>query len=300
MAQILVPIPARDFDPTEAAVSWQVLKSLGHTVIFATPDGKMAEADEMMLTGQGLDLWGFIPFLRRLPLLGLLMRADRIGRRAYEVMRNDSGFKAPIKWNDIDAEKFDGLLLPGGHRARGMRPYLESPVLQRVVAEFFEADKPVAAICHGVLLVARSISKTAGKSVLYGRKTTALTWAMESAAASVGRVIRFWDPYYYRTYREKADQSRGYMSVQAEVTRALQRPEDFLDVPKGSDDYRKKTIGLNRDTLKDSSPAFVVQDGNYVSARWPGDVHTFAKAFARLVSQAHQKAEKAAARPGSA
>ncbi|MGA7329929.1 MAG: type 1 glutamine amidotransferase domain-containing protein, partial [Rhodomicrobium sp.] len=296
MAQILVPIPARDFDPTEAAVSWQVLKSLGHMVIFATPDGKMAEADEMMLTGQGLDLWGFIPFLRRLPLLGLLMRADRIGRRAYEAMRNDSGFKAPIKWNDIDAEKFDGLLLPGGHRARGMRPYLESPVLQRVVAEFFEADKPVAAICHGVLLVARSISKTAGKSVLYGRKTTALTWAMESAAASVGRVIRFWDPCYYRTYREKAGQSRGYMSVQAEVTRALQKPEDFLDVPKGSDDYRKKTIGLNRDTLKDSSPAFVVQDGNYVSARWPGDVHTFAKTFARLVSPAHQKAEKAAAR----
>ena len=30
------------------------------------------------------------------------------------------------------------------------------------------------------------------------------------------------------------------MSVQAEVTRALQEPEDFLDVPKGSDDYRKK------------------------------------------------------------
>jgi putative intracellular protease/amidase len=243
VAQIFIPVPARDFDPTEAAVSWQVLKSLGHTVIFATPDGKMAETDEMMLTGQGLDLWGFIPGLRLFPLLGLLMRADRDGRCAYAEMTHAPGFKAPIKWADIDAGKFDGVLLPGGHRARGMRPYLESPVLQRVVAEFFEADKPVAAICDGVLLVARSISKTTGKSVLYGRKMTALTWAMETAAASVGRVIRFWDPYYYRTYREKAGQSRGYMSVQAEVTRALQKPEDFLDVPKGSDDYRKKTNG---------------------------------------------------------
>lgn len=296
MAQILIPIPARDFDPTEAAVSWKILESLGHTVIFATPDGETAQADEMMVSGQGLDLWGFIPVLRRFLLLGLLMRADRNGRRAYAAMTDDPRFKAPLKWADIDAGKFDGLLLPGGHRARGMRPYLESSVLQRVVAEFFAVDKPVAAICHGVLLVARSISEGTGKSVLYGRKTTALTWAMERAAASVGRVIRFWDPLYYRTYCEEAGQGPGYMSVQAEVTRALEKPEDFLDVPKGSPNYHKKTSGLHRDTLEDSSPAFVVQDRNYVSARWPGDVHTFANAFAALVSQAQSKPGEGAAR----
>jgi putative intracellular protease/amidase len=292
VAQILIPIPARDFDPTEAAVSWQILQWLGHTVIFATPDGGTAQADEMMVSGQGLDLWGFIPVLRRFPLLGLLMRADRNGRGAYATMMDDPRFKAPLKWADIDAGKFDGLLLPGGHRARGMRPYLESPVLQRAVAEFFAADKPVAAICHGVLLVARSISKGTGKSVLYGRKTTALTWTMEKAAASVGRMIRFWDPLYYRTYHEEAGQSPGYMSVQAEVTRALEKPGDFLDVPRGAPNYRKKTSGLHRDTLEDSSPAFVVQDRNYVSARWPGDAHTFANAFAALLSQSQSKSGK--------
>jgi putative intracellular protease/amidase len=285
VAEILIPIPAQDFDPTEAAVSWQILQSLGHTVIFATPDGETGRADEMMVSGQGLDLWGFIPVLRRLPLLGLLMRADRNGRRAYAAMTDDPRFKAPLRWADIDAVKFDGLLLPGGHRARGMRPYLESRVLQRVVAAFFAADKPVAAICHGVLLVARSIPNGTGKSVLHGRKTTALTWPLESAAASAGRIIRFWDPFYYRTYRDEAGQSPGYMSVQAEVTRALEKPGDFLDVPQGSPNYRRKTSGLHRDTLDDSSPAFVVQDGNYVSARWPGDAHTFAKTFAALVSQ---------------
>ncbi len=292
MAQILIPIPARDFDPTEAAVSWQILASLGHTVIFATPDGEIAQADEMMVSGQGLDLWGFVPVLRRFPLFGLLMRADRNGRRAYAAMTDDPRFKAPLKWADIDTDKFDGLLLPGGHRARGMCPYLESSVLQRVVAAFFEADKPVAAICHGVLLAARSISKETGKSVLHGRKTTALTWSMERSAASVGRIVRFWDPFYYRTYREESGQSPGYMSVQAEVTRALEKPEDFLDVPEGLPDYRKKTSGLHRDTSEDSSPAFVVHDGNYVSARWPGDVHTFANAFAALISQAESKSGK--------
>ncbi len=40
-----------------------------------------------------------------------------------------------------------------------------------------------------------------------------------------------------------------------------------------------------RDTFDDDRPAFVVRDGNYVSARWPGDVHTFARAFAELLTK---------------
>jgi putative intracellular protease/amidase len=72
--------------------------------------------------------------------------------------------------------------------------------------------------------------------------------------------------------------------VQSEVTRALAAPEDFLDVPKSDPDYRLKTDGLHRDTLTDSRPAFVVRDGNYVSARWPGDAHTFAKMFADMLA----------------
>jgi hypothetical protein len=28
-----------------------------------------------------------------------------------------------------------------------------------------------------------------------------------------------------------------------------------------------------------------VRDGNYVSARWPGDAHTFAKTFAAMLSE---------------
>ncbi len=47
-----------------------------------------------------------------------------------------------------------GLLLGGRHWARGMREYLESNDLQRITAEFFADEKPVAAICHGVLLAA--------------------------------------------------------------------------------------------------------------------------------------------------
>jgi putative intracellular protease/amidase len=285
MAKVLIPIPQRDFDPSEAAIGWSVLKRLNHSVAFATPDGKPGRADEMMLTGEGLDVWGFIPGLRHLVAIGALMRANADARHAYAAMENDPAFKAPLTWAEVRRQDFDGLLLPGGHRARGMRAYLENDILQRLVAEFFAAGLPVAAICHGVVLAARS--RTAdGRSVLYGRRTTALTWGFERKAGMVGRVVRFWDPGYYRTYQDAPGQPRGYMSVQQEVTRALAKPQDFLDVPPDAPDYRQKTDGLTRDTFDDERPAFVVRDGNYVSARWPGDAYTFAKTFAAMLATA--------------
>jgi putative intracellular protease/amidase len=283
MARVLIPLPARDFDPSEAAVSWRVLTDAGHAVRFATPDGRPAAADDMMLTGRGLDPWGAIPLLRNFPLIGLLMRANGDARRDYAGMVADPGYLAPQRWDAVDPSQFDALLLPGGHRARGMREFLESEILQRRVADFFEKEKPVAAICHGVLLAARSISKRTGRSVLSGYQTTALTWAFENSAWSVARIARFWDPNYYRTYPEQSGQPKGYMSVQQEVTRALARPEDFRNVPDNDPLYRRKTSGLARDSIADETPAFVVRDRNFVSARWPGDAHTFAKTLAGML-----------------
>jgi putative intracellular protease/amidase len=285
MARVLVLLPARDFDPSEAAVCWRVLRNAGHAVDCATPDARPAMADQMMLTGRGLDPWGAIPLLRNWPLIGLLMRASREARRAYAAMIADPNYLAPQRWDAVDPSLFDGLLLPGGHRARGMREYLESEILQRHVAYFFDEGKPVAAICHGVVLAARSISPRTGRSVLHGYRTTALPWAFENRAWSVARITRFWDPNYYRTYPEAAGQPKGFMSVQQEVTRALARAEDYCDVPRTDPNYRRKTSGLKRDSIDDATPAFVVKDRNYVSARWPGDVHTFAKTFADMLKE---------------
>ena len=285
MAKVLIPIPSRDFDPSEVAVSWSVLTRLGHSVTFATPDGQRGQADDMMLNGQGLDFWGFLPGLKGLTAIGRLMRANADARQAYAAMLKDPSFKTPLAWRQARHEDFDSLLLPGGHRARGMREYLESDVLQKLVAQFFAANLPVAAICHGVLLAARSRTADGSHSVLFGRRTTALTWALERAGWQVGRIVRFWDPNYYRTYADGAGKPAGYMSVQQEVTRALARPEDFIDVPADAPDYWLKTSGMTRDTWDDDRPAFVVRDGNYVSARWPGDAHTFARKFAAVLAE---------------
>ena len=281
---VLIALPNLDFDPSEVAVPWRILTSRGHKVVFATPDGKAAAADPLMLSGEGLDAWSWVPLLRKIRLLGLALRANATARADYAALEGDSAFQAPQAYAELQVAGYDGLLLPGGHRARGMLAYLESQPLQDFTGAFFDSGKPVAAICHGVVLAARSRSPRSGKSVLHGRKTTALTWKLEHSAWSLMKFCgRFWDPAYYRTYGEQEGEAAGYRGVQAEVTRALAQPGDFIDVAADAPDHFRKSSGLFRDSAGDSRPAFVAQDGNYISARWPGDVHRFATAFSLLL-----------------
>jgi putative intracellular protease/amidase len=277
MGTVLIPIPDRDFDPTEVAISWQVLRANGHQVVFATESGSPGVADDIMITGRGLDFWSAVPVLGAITIVGRMLRANKDARRAYQDMLQSPEYEHPSSWAETTLDGIDGLLLPGGHRARGMRSYIDSDTLHRLVVDAFARGLTVAAICHGVLLAARSVDPTTGHSVLYGHRTTALTWALERTAWRLTRITRFWNPDYYRTYTEEPGQSAGYMSVQSEVTRALKNPADFCDVERGSRHWRMKTSGMVRDTTTDSRPAFVVDDGGYVSARWPGDTHTFAK-----------------------
>ncbi len=307
MKRILMPLPDEDFDPTEASVPWSMLTEAGHEVIIATQGGKQPQADPMMLSGEGLDPWGFIPGLRKFRVVGMALRAQQGARASYGQMQLDPSFCSPVPFAEIDVTAFDGLLIPGGH-GPGMVPYLENETLQGIVAEFFESGshtdsitstpagasvhsgvespKAIGAICHGVVLAARATSLTTGRSVLNGRKTTALTWRQEKLAWNLTKYFaRFWDPDYYRTYSEQAGEPEGYRGVEAEVTRSLATESDFIDVTKSLPNYKAKTNDRRRDSRYDSRPAFVVRDKNYVSARWPGDVHTFAKEFVKILER---------------
>lgn len=293
---VLIPLPSHDYDPSEVAVSWQTLTQAGFNVVFATVDAKPAQADALMLNGEGLDPWGFIPLLKKLPLVGLMLRANRAARSAHQEMLLDPNYQNPIRYQDLQVKNFSGLILPGGHAPR-MRQYLEDTTLQNFVADFFDhsqqalesntlAPKPVGAICHGVVLAARSISKKTGKSILFGKKTTALTWKLEKSAWDLTRFYaRFWDSNYYRTYQEQAGDTKGYYGVQQEVMRALESNTDFVDVPKKTSHFLMKTLGLFRDSKRNNKPAWVVRDGYYVSARWPGDVNTFANQFVEVLKE---------------
>ena len=152
MATVLMPIPARDFDPTEVAVTWEVLSGAGHRVLFTTPSGQPGAADDLMVTGRGLDPWGLVPGLRRLTLVGRFLRADAAARAAYAALQSDDGFPRAAALGSGPAQRVRRAVLPGGHRARGMRDYLESPEVQQMAVDAFTAGKPVGAICHGVLV----------------------------------------------------------------------------------------------------------------------------------------------------
>ncbi len=283
---VLIPLPQADFDPTHVVVCWEVLRAAGFRVEFATVDGKPSAADPHMLEGEGLDLWGGLPLVRQFKLLGLLLRAERRVRRGYQQLLDDPAFLKPQRFSQLKVARFSGLVLSAGHRAQATQPFLENALLHGFIGEFFATGRPVAAIAHGVLLAARS--KTGeGRSVLHGRKTTALPWGMERDAWNLTRFLgRVWEPGYFRTYAELPGEPEGYRGVQAEVTRALAKPTDFLDVTADVPDYFRKAIGLYRDSPDDARPAWVVCDGNYISARWAGDAHTFAKMFAERLQAA--------------
>lgn len=246
--QILMPLPSRDFDPTESAVPWRVLTEAGHEVVFATPDGRPAEADPITLTGRGLGPWR--PILRA--------RAD--AREHYAAMTASPAWARPLRYEALEAVTADGLALPGGH-APGMKPYLESAALQRFVARHVAAGRPAGAICHGVVVLARCTHPATGAPLLAGRRVTALTRSQE---LSGWLMTALWLGRTFRTYPQ---------TVQAEVVQALGDPARFEEGP----------FAVGKDGPERAS-GFVVRDGALVTARWPGDAWTFAAALRDLLA----------------
>lgn len=240
MATVLIPLPDRDFDPTEVAVPWAALKQAGHEVVFATEHGgSRPECDPLLIRGV---------------LFGQL-GAEPAPKELYAELSRSPELERPIAWRDIEVSAFDALVLPGGH-APGMRQYLASAELCQKVAGFAQSGRPIGAICHGVLVLARALDPETGRSVLHGRRTTCLPKYMERVAYyltawKLGR--------YYRTYD-------AY--VEDEVRAALAAPRDFVRGP---------VTLVTKGTANSDRGAFVVEDDNYVSARWPGDAYLFAR-----------------------
>jgi putative intracellular protease/amidase len=238
--KVLVPLPDRDFDVTEVAVPWRVLTRAGVEVVFATEKGSRPAADPLLLTGV---------------IFGQLGAAAE-PKAFYRELEDAPAFRSPLAWQDVDPASYDGLVLPGGH-AQGMRQYLESEVLQKKVAAFASLGRPLGAICHGVIVMARTRDPATGKSLLAKRRTTCLPKYMERTAwlITAWRLGR-----YYRTYP---------VYVEDEVRAALDDPaSQFVRGP--------FTLSA-RGTDTDDRAAFVVEDGPYVSSRWPGDAYLFAR-----------------------
>ncbi|MEV6398336.1 DJ-1/PfpI family protein [Streptomyces sp. NPDC051907] len=84
---------------------------------------------------------------------------------------------ADLAFSEVDPGQYAAVVIPGGRAPEYLR---NDPELRKILKSFFDADKPVAQICHGPLL-------TAAIGSLEGRRVTsypALELDMQAAGAS--------------------------------------------------------------------------------------------------------------------
>ena len=229
MKKVLIPLPDNDFDLTEVAVPWKLFTQQHYQISFATENGNRAYCDPRLITGVIFGQLG----------------AEKEAIGYYRELEKADNFLHPLKYSEIKPAEFDLLVLPGGH-AKGIKQYLESKPLQHTVLHFFEMNKLVGSICHGCIVLARTIDPSTGRSIIYNRKLTGLTKFLERLAY----YITFWKlGKYYRTYPSyTADEVKDCLI----------------------DKHNFKTGG-NQFT------PYVCVDENLITARWPKDVYLFAE-----------------------
>ena len=82
----------------------------------------------------------------------------------WDITQERPGYhiKAEVAFRDVDPSEYAGLFLSGGRAPEYLRYDKD---LIRITRHFFDANKPVAVVCHGVEIVAAA-------GVLHGRKMT--------------------------------------------------------------------------------------------------------------------------------
>ncbi len=115
----------------EAMVPFQALQVVGHTVDAVCPGKKAGETVRTAIH-------------------------DFEGDQTYSEKRGHN-FQLNASFEEVKAEAYDALVIPGGRAPEYLR--MNERVLE-IVRHFFNAGKPVAALCHGAqLLTAAGVAK---------------------------------------------------------------------------------------------------------------------------------------------
>jgi protease I len=109
----------------EAMVPLQILQTVGHDVAVVCPDKRAGQSVATAIH-------------------------DFEGHQTYSEKRGHN-FAITGDWNAVDPAAYDALVIPGGRSPEYLQ--LDERVLS-VVRQFFEAGKPVAATCHGPMILA--------------------------------------------------------------------------------------------------------------------------------------------------
>ena len=115
----------------EVMVPFQALQMVGHTVHAVCPEKKEGDTVRTAIH-------------------------DFEGDQTYSEKRGHN-FSLNANFDEVKAESYDALVIPGGRAPEYLR--MNARVLD-IIRHFFDAGKPVAAICHGAqLLTAAGVAK---------------------------------------------------------------------------------------------------------------------------------------------
>ncbi|MBT5020186.1 MAG: DJ-1/PfpI family protein [Planctomicrobium sp.] len=132
----------------------------------------------LLLAGDFVEDYEIMVPFQMLQMLGYEVHAVCPGKEAGEQVRTaihdfegdqtysekpGHNFTLNATFSDINTAAYDGLVLPGGRAPEYLR--LNEDVL-KIVRHFSEANKPIAAICHGLQILSAA-------GVLTGRECTA-------------------------------------------------------------------------------------------------------------------------------
>jgi protease I len=126
----------------------------------------MAAKKILMLVGDFVEDYEVMVPFQALLMVGHEVHAVCPGKKAGDIVRTavhdfegdqtysekpGHNFKLNATFDEVNAETYDALVIPGGRAPEYIR--LDAEVLQ-IVRHFAEADKPIAAICHGAQVLA--------------------------------------------------------------------------------------------------------------------------------------------------
>jgi len=75
---------------------------------------------------------------------------DHVGAKLPDSLKPNERLKANRLVDEVKSEEFDALLIPGGYSPEALRLV---PAAVKLVTDIYAENKPIAAICHGVLLM---------------------------------------------------------------------------------------------------------------------------------------------------
>ncbi len=136
MAKKILILAGDYVEDYEIMVPFQALQMLGYTVHAVCPDKKSGDIVRTAIH-------------------------DFEGDQTYSEKRGHN-FTLNANFDEVNPEDYDALLLPGGRAPEYIRL---NPRVIEIVKHFADANKPIAAICHGPQLLAAA-------RVLNGRRVT--------------------------------------------------------------------------------------------------------------------------------